>query len=67
MDLVPHQMLWPSEKHVAVDVGQIAGTRRYSHVLLPGWEHTPAELRTEMIVDLERFAETGELPKVATR
>lgn len=39
----------------------------YSHVLLPGWEYTVAEFRTEMIADLERFAETGEQPKVATR
>lgn len=44
-----------------------AGRRVYSHVLLPGWEYTPAELRGEMIADLERFAETGERPKVATR
>lgn len=44
-----------------------AGRRLYSHILLPGWEYTPAELRTEMIEDLERFAETGELPKMATR
>lgn len=41
--------------------------RSYTHTLLPGWEYTVAEMRTEMIEDLERCAETGELPKVATR
>lgn len=44
-----------------------AGRHLYSHKLLPGWEYTPTEMRTEMLDDLERFAETGELPKVATR
>lgn len=44
-----------------------AGRRRYSHTLLPGWEYTVAEMRTEMIEDLERLADTGERPKVATR
>lgn len=44
-----------------------AGRHLYSHTLLPGWEYTQAELRTEMLDDLEHFAETGELPKVATR
>lgn len=43
------------------------GRRSYTHILLPGWEYTPAEMRSEMIDDLDRFAETGEQPKVATR
>lgn len=44
-----------------------AGKRSYTHVLLPGWQYTPAELCSELIGDLEHFAETGEQPKVATR
>ena len=43
------------------------GTGAYTHVLLPGWQYTDAEMRTEMIEDLERFATTGEQPKVSTR
>lgn len=39
----------------------------YTHALLPGWQYTAAEMRTEMIEDLERYALTGEQPKVATR
>lgn len=41
--------------------------REYSHTLLPGWTYTPGEMRTEMIVDLEHFATTGEQPEIATR
>lgn len=41
--------------------------RAYTHRLLPGWEYTPREMRTEMVEDLERLAATGERPKVATR
>lgn len=44
-----------------------AGKRSYTHALLPGWEYTVSEMRTEMIDDLERLADTGERPKVATR
>jgi hypothetical protein len=44
-----------------------AGRRAYSHTLLPGWEYTPAEMRTEMIDDLERLGATGERPAAATR
>jgi hypothetical protein len=36
----------------------------YRHSLLPGWEYTEAEMRTEMVDDLEHFAETGEQPKM---
>lgn len=43
------------------------GRRSYTHTLLPKWEYTPAEMRSEMIDDLEHFAETGEQPKAATR
>jgi hypothetical protein len=43
------------------------GRRVWSHVLLPKWEYTTAEMRTEMIDDLEHLAETGEQPTVATR
>ena len=42
-------------------------TGAYTHALLPGWQYTVGEMKTEMIEDLERFAETGEQPKVATR
>jgi hypothetical protein len=43
------------------------GRRAYSHALLPKWEYAVAEMRTEMIEDLEHFAATGEQPKAATR
>lgn len=43
-----------------------AGRRVYSHVLLPGWEYTVAEMKSELIEDLDHFALTGEQPKVAT-
>ena len=54
---------WPNLPGLMLDLGK----RTYTHELLPGWEYTPAEMRTEMVDDLERFAETGEQPKVATR
>jgi hypothetical protein len=44
-----------------------ASERIYTHCLLPGWEYSPSEMRTEMIEDLESLAATGEQPKVATR
>lgn len=43
-----------------------AGRGVYLHQLLPGWEYTVSEMRTEMLDDLDHFAETGEQPKVAT-
>lgn len=43
------------------------GRRVYSHELLPKWEYTIPEMRTEMIGDLDRLAETGKQPTVATR
>lgn len=43
-----------------------AGRRMYSHILLPGWEYTVAEMATEMLDDLDHFALTGEQPKGAT-
>ena len=42
------------------------GARTYSHVLLPGWCYTPAEMRTEMLDDLELFARTGWRPTEAS-
>lgn len=39
----------------------------FHHDLLPGWEYTPAEFKGEMLDDLDRLAETGERPAVATR
>lgn len=44
-----------------------AGRNSYMHTLLPGWEYTVREMRTEMIEDLERLAETGERPTTVTR
>lgn len=41
--------------------------RTYTHTLLPGWQYTPAEMKTEMLEDLEHFAVTGEQPKTVTR
>lgn len=40
---------------------------QYTHVLLPGWQYTAYEVRSEMIEDLEHLALTGEQPKTATR
>lgn len=37
------------------------------HALLPGWQYTAAEMRTEMIDDLAHFAATGEQPTQPTR
>ncbi|TGD98073.1 hypothetical protein [Methylobacterium nonmethylotrophicum] len=39
---------------------------RYEHDLLPGWSYTRAEIKAEMIPDLEALAERGERPTVAT-
>lgn len=40
---------------------------QFAHDLLPGWGYTAAEVRSEMIPDLDRLAETGERPTEATR
>jgi hypothetical protein len=56
---------WSNLPGLFLDIG--SHTYTYTHVLLPGWQYTPAEMRSEMIDDLEHFAETGEQPKVATR
>lgn len=40
---------------------------RYSHRLLPGWEYTKTEVRSEMIPDLEALATRGVRPTEATR
>lgn len=39
---------------------------RFRHACLPGWEYTRAEVRSEMIPDLEALAERGERPTEAT-
>lgn len=39
----------------------------YSHACLPDWEYTLAEIKAEMIPDLEALAERGERPVAATR
>jgi len=49
-----------------VQMRSAAGTV-YRHQLLPNWEYTSAEMRTEMLEDLDRLALTGEQPKEATR
>jgi hypothetical protein len=38
----------------------------YRHELLPGWEYRRAEVRAEMIPDLEALAERGVRPTEAT-
>lgn len=46
---------------------RINGTRgRYAHTCLPGWSYTRAEIRAEMIPDLEALAEHGVRPTEAT-
>lgn len=42
-------------------------TGSYTHALLPGWQYTEAEMRTELVEDLALFAATGAQPKEATR
>lgn len=39
----------------------------YTHALLPGWSYTDAEMRTEMLDDLEHLARSGERPTEVTR
>lgn len=46
--------------------GFIRANGRFRHVCLPGWEYTRAEVRSEMIPDLEALAERGERPTEAT-
>ncbi len=53
---------WPNLPGLTLDWGR----RRYRHELLPGWEYTVREMVGEMLEDLDRFAETGELPREAT-
>ena len=43
-------------------IGSSAGTVRFRHALLPGWEYTREEIRAEMIPDLEALAERGVRP-----
>lgn len=38
----------------------------YAHALLPGWSYTRAEVRAELIPDLEALAEHGVRPTEAT-
>lgn len=40
---------------------------RFTHSLLPGWEYTRSEVRSEMILDLEALADRGVRPTEATR
>jgi hypothetical protein len=54
---------WGNLPGLMLDIGR----KVYSHTLLPRWEYTPREMKTEMLEDLDRFAETGEQPKEATR
>lgn len=53
---------WENLPGLSLDIGR----RMYSHTLLPGWEYSVREFRTEMLDDLDLLAETGERPKVAT-
>lgn len=52
---------WPGMPGVAMVGGE------FTHTLLPGWGYTAKEFRTEMLEDLDRLAQTGERPMVATR
>lgn len=40
---------------------------RFTHSLLPGWEYSRSEIKSEMIPDLDALAERGERPTEATR
>lgn len=40
---------------------------RFTHRLLPGWEYSRSEIKSELIPDLEALAEHGVLPTEATR
>lgn len=63
----PRRALWLTTWSGLPGLMLDAGRRVYLHKLLPGWEYTPAEMRSEMLEDLERFADTGEQPEAATR
>ncbi|AWB21198.1 hypothetical protein DA075_09970 [Methylobacterium currus] len=39
---------------------------QYQHDLLPGWSYARAEIKAELIPDLELLAERGERPTEAT-
>ena len=54
---------WPALPGLTLHVYR----RAYTHELLPGWEYSVAEMKTEMIEDLERLAGTGERPTSASR
>lgn len=43
-----------------------AGAATYSHALLPGWSYARAEIKAELIPDLEALAEHGVRPTEAT-
>jgi hypothetical protein len=63
----PRRGLWLATWHNLPGLSCDLGRKAYAHALLPGWEYTVRELRTELIEDLERLAEHGERPTEATR
>lgn len=63
----PRRGLWMATWENLPGLTFDAGRRTYSHALLPTWEYTIAEMKTEMLDDLDKLAATGEQPKEATR
>lgn len=41
--------------------------QRFTHRLLPGWEYSRSEIKSELIPDLDALAEHGVRPTEATR
>lgn len=60
----PRRALWISTWAGLPGFMRVNG--RYQHDLLPGWEYARAEVRAEMIPDLEALAERGVRPTEAT-
>lgn len=63
----PRRCMWVEMWSKLPGLMRNCGAGTYTHTLLPGWQYTQAEMRTEMLDDLEHFAKTDEQPKEATR
>ncbi|MFE1598237.1 hypothetical protein [Methylobacterium sp. ID0610] len=60
----PRRSAWIETWEGAPGLARVNGA--WTHELLPGWQYTRAEVRAELIPDLEALAERGELPTEAT-
>jgi hypothetical protein len=60
----PRRSLWITRWANVPGFSRVNGF--YEHDLLPGWRYTRAEVKAEMIPDLELLAERGVRPTTAT-